>query len=71
MAPMMPGATHGRVTLLAHSQSVMPRATAPSRGRIGTCRIRSRVVEAMIGMIITARMRPEVSRPWPLPVRGR
>ncbi len=68
MAPMIPAPTQGSVTFLAHSQSDMPRAIAPSRGRIGTPRIRSREVAAMIGSTITARMRPEVSRPWPLPV---
>jgi hypothetical protein len=59
----MPLDTHGRVTLRAHSQSDMPNAVAPSRGSNGTCRIRSRVVLAMMGMIITASTRPDTNMP--------
>src|SRR5690242_2437721 len=66
-APTMPVLIHGRVTRRAHSKSDMPSAIAPSRGRIGTPRIRSRVVDATIGMIMMARMSPEVSSPWPCP----
>ena len=46
---MMPERTQGTVTLWATSQSVMPRADAPSLGSGGTCWKRSRVVEVMIG----------------------
>ena len=70
-APTMPLDTHGRVTRRTDSQSDMPSAVAPSRGSIGTCRIRSRVVLAMIGMIITASTRPDTNMPSPLPVLPR
>lgn len=62
-APTMPLDTHGRVTRRAHSQSVIPSATAPSRGNTGTWRIRSRVVLAMMGMTITASTSPDTNRP--------
>ena len=68
---MMPLDTHGRVTLRAHSQSDIPSAVAPSRGSEGTCRIRSRVVLAMMEMTITASARPDTNRPSPLPVSPR
>ena len=66
-APMMPERTQGRVTLFATSQSVMPSADAPSFGSGGTCEKRSRVVDAMIGTIISARTMPAVSNPSPDP----
>ena len=66
-APIRPAPTQGSVTLRAVSASDMPSAVAPSRGRIGTPRIRSREVEAMIGITMTASTRPETSRPWPCP----
>ena len=49
----------------------MPSALAPSRGNVGTCWSRSRVVLAMIGMIITASTRPDTNMPSPLPVLPR
>src|ERR1700729_2609919 len=67
-APISPAPIQGSVTRRAHCESDMPRAIAPSRGSSGTPRIRSRDVAATIGITMTARMRPEVSRPWPLPV---
>ena len=67
VAPMMPERTHGSVTLFATSQSVMPSADAPSLGSGGTCAKRSRVVEAMIGTIISASTMPAASRPSPPP----
>src|ERR1700728_2534282 len=66
-APTRPAPTHGRVTLRAACESDMPRAIAPSRGSSGTPRIRSRAVDATIGITMIARIRPEVSRPWPFP----
>ena len=68
VAPMMPERTHGRVTLLATSQSVMPRADAPSFGSGGTPEKRSRVVEVMMGTIISASTMPAESNPSPEPV---
>ena len=64
---MMPERTQGSVIRLATSQLVMPSASPPSLGSGGTPAKRSRVVEAMIGMIIMPSTRPAVSRPSPVP----
>ena len=64
---MMPERTQGTVILWATSHSVMPKAVAPSLGSGGTCSNRSRVVEAMMGMIISPSTRPAVSSPSPDP----
>ncbi len=64
MAPMMPERTQGMVILWATSQSVIPSAVAPSLGSGGTCWNRSRVVEAMIGMIISAEYRAGGQEPF-------
>ena len=67
VAPMIPDRTQGRVTLFATSQSVMPRAEAPSLGSGGTCMKRSRVVDVMMGTIMSASTMPAERRPSPEP----
>ncbi len=67
-APIMPALTQGRLTFRATSQSFIPSASAPSFGRPGTWRSRSRVVAATIGTIMMASTRPAVSKPSPEPV---
>ena len=69
--PMMPERTHGNVMRLATSQCVMPNASPPSFGSVGTCMKSSRVVEVMMGMIIIPSTSPAVSRPSPVPTGWR
>ena len=64
-AATIPVRTNGRVTTRTASEPVSPRATAPSLEVCGTERSSSRVVEAMIGMIMTHSTREAVSIPEP------
>ena len=69
-APITPARTHGKVTARIASESVIPSASAPSIVARGTCRRRSRVVAAMIGMTMIASTIAEGSSPSPVAGRA-
>ena len=56
-----PPRVYGRTTPRTISQRVSPRPTAPSLMSVGTCRKRSRLIEAVIGTIMIASTRTAVN----------